>query len=466
VQLVGHDSSVLSEPYVVNAPELWWAQGDLGSAASPGGWIRLFGRGLTLPTEGWERKRCVVCELDGVVNALVQAKEQEDVDWQLVASLATQAERLATTQLLLQQQNKESPGGGTPTLTMTADAPGAHSIVLHASASRLSTFSAEFAVPVATPPGNYSILLSNGQAATSLRWFLSPQQPSRSTVEVRGDRQQSARTFRVTDYGCSGGINHTNPKDITSAEPIDCTTAINRALAAASEHSPAPSTVLFGPGRWYLQPPLLLPDGVTIAGDSMSTTALYFSQESVNKTFTATPEGMPPALIGAAESPAAVVGAHDGISTTTFGVQDMCIYSLSYYSAVINISASTSNVVVRRVRIRANAFNGRNADTRRVPWQETIGGNGPPVILLQGSNSQITDCDIYATWIAIASHGHYGSSSPAHSSRFTLIRNNSIHNGGACFWADQAKEVIFEDNLCSGISPMSGGNGIMTYGGG
>lgn len=47
-----------------------------------------------------------------------------------------------------------------------------------------------------------------------------------------------------------------------------------------------------------------------------------------------------------------------------------------------------------------------------------------------------------------------------------LIRNNTIENGGACFWADQAKQVIFEDNLCSGISQMSGGNGIMTYGGG
>lgn len=38
--------------------------------------------------------------------------------------------------------------------------------------------------------------------------------------------------------------------------------------------------------------------------------------------------------------------------------------------------------------------------------------------------------------------------------------------GGACYWADQAKEVIFEENLCCGNSPMSGGNGIMTYGGG
>ena len=471
VQLLGDGGSELSETFLVNAPELWWAQGDRGAAASPGGWIRLFGRGLTLPRDERERQRCVPCELDGVVHALVQVREQEDVDWQLVASLAAQAERLATTQRLLQQQAETGGGGsGATTLNITTDAPGSHSIVLQASARRLSTFSAEFVVPVATPPGNYSVSLSNGQAATGLSWFLSPQQPARHVIEIRAARQQSARTFRVADYGCAGGINRTNPKDLTSAEPVDCTAAINRALVAAAQHSPAPSTVLFGPGRWYLQPPLLLPDGVTIAGDSMSTTALYFAQVSVNTSFANPPAGMP-ALIGPTESPAAAAAAaaaavRDGTSTTSFGIQDMCIYALSYYSTVINISASTSGVAVRRVRIRANAFNGRNGDTRRVPWQDTIGANGPPVILLQGTSSEIVDCDIYATWLAIASHGHYGPSSPAHSSRFTLIRNNTIWNGGACFWADQAKEVIFEGNTCSGISPMSGGNGIMTYGGG
>lgn len=35
-----------SEPFVLNAPEVWWAHGDLGEDASPGGWLRLFGRSL------------------------------------------------------------------------------------------------------------------------------------------------------------------------------------------------------------------------------------------------------------------------------------------------------------------------------------------------------------------------------------------------------------------------------------
>lgn len=39
-------SGETSQPFVLNAPEVWWMQGDLGTHASPGGWVRLFGRCL------------------------------------------------------------------------------------------------------------------------------------------------------------------------------------------------------------------------------------------------------------------------------------------------------------------------------------------------------------------------------------------------------------------------------------
>lgn len=39
-------SGASSEPFVLNAPETWWLHGDQGAAASPGGWLRLFGRCL------------------------------------------------------------------------------------------------------------------------------------------------------------------------------------------------------------------------------------------------------------------------------------------------------------------------------------------------------------------------------------------------------------------------------------
>ncbi len=35
-----------------NRPQVWWAQGDRGTTASPGGWIRVFGRNLGMKTPG------------------------------------------------------------------------------------------------------------------------------------------------------------------------------------------------------------------------------------------------------------------------------------------------------------------------------------------------------------------------------------------------------------------------------
>jgi hypothetical protein len=41
------DTGLVSEPFILNEPVVWWLHGDLGGDASPGGWLRLFGRCLS-----------------------------------------------------------------------------------------------------------------------------------------------------------------------------------------------------------------------------------------------------------------------------------------------------------------------------------------------------------------------------------------------------------------------------------
>lgn len=40
---------------LLNRPTVWWAQGDLGTTATPGGWLRLFGKCLSSPSAQMER---------------------------------------------------------------------------------------------------------------------------------------------------------------------------------------------------------------------------------------------------------------------------------------------------------------------------------------------------------------------------------------------------------------------------
>jgi hypothetical protein len=142
----------------------------------------------------------------------------------------------------------------------------------------------------------------------------------------------------VSDYGCAGGTNKTvgNP---AKADPIDCTAAAQRAINAAGSHAAANTVVYFGVGRWYLQPPLLLPDGVVVRGDSMETTALYFAQQTMLSA---------PLAVIAAAAPS-VLSASSNSNTSSFGIEDLTVYNLGYYKAIVNISTSTK---VRRLEVQ------------------------------------------------------------------------------------------------------------------
>ena len=55
-----------SAPVTLNLPDVWWSQGDSGDAASPGGWLRVFGKSLKLGGQS----RAVLRGADGAALAL------------------------------------------------------------------------------------------------------------------------------------------------------------------------------------------------------------------------------------------------------------------------------------------------------------------------------------------------------------------------------------------------------------
>lgn len=209
VQVIDADTgTVLSNTYIVNKPELWWVQGDQGDSASPGGWIRLFGRGIALSNM---TSAGPSYELREIASAISHASDRGD--WESLVLLARRAEMLATAKV-------ESSSVQTRLNLTSTDG---NTVVVNANLQRLSTFSAEFTLPKSLPVGNYSVVLSNGQASTQLGWFMEPTQPSKNWIEVQIPfvHTQSPKSFRVTDFGCSGGINSTNEDDPTSGEPVD-----------------------------------------------------------------------------------------------------------------------------------------------------------------------------------------------------------------------------------------------------
>ena len=70
-----------SAPFVLNEPTPWWVQGDRGRAASPGGWLRVFGRSLSFD----EKAQIALKQGDDHIELPLQQQDQ----WSVTAPLPT-----------------------------------------------------------------------------------------------------------------------------------------------------------------------------------------------------------------------------------------------------------------------------------------------------------------------------------------------------------------------------------------
>ena len=183
---------------------------------------------------------------------------------------------------------------------------------------------------------------------------------------------------QVSDYGCKGGVNGTGAGDDAhpSGFPVNCSAAVAAAIKAAGANGGG--TVFFGPGRWYVDGPLLLPQGVLLKGARMDLTAIYFA-ESTSETRPGNHSA--PASLIATDGRPCTEHCTEQPDAPRFGVEDLAIYVLGYYKNVIDIRVDTVGVRIRRVRIRANAFHcqargseGGPGGGRSVPWTFQGGG--------------------------------------------------------------------------------------------
>ena len=60
----GRANSSCSNELTINEADLWWVSGDAGNRSTPGGWVRLFGRGLSFDSyaSGTPRGDIVILE--------------------------------------------------------------------------------------------------------------------------------------------------------------------------------------------------------------------------------------------------------------------------------------------------------------------------------------------------------------------------------------------------------------------
>lgn len=316
-------------------------------------------------------------------------------------------------------------------------------------------FAASFPLPPTLASGDYNVEVSNGFGGEAtwvgLASFLAANDTANSTVSVRPPRQWTngkTQTFDVTRYGCAGTIE------------CDSTAAVRAALAAADSNGGG--VVYFPRGQYYLMSTddgIQLGPGVNIKGAGMDLTAIYFKEQQIDN-HTAGFTAAPSSYINYNSTSALASGGPNA-------VEDLCFYITMYYNSLVNLPPQHDGFRMRRVRVRAVAFHA--GDETKSPGRGPPGKPGRvtnftysqlgPLIHVFGKNWEVSDCDLYA------SDKVFRTDSPV-AARYGLVARNRIWFGSTVHWFDQIKQVIFEENTCTGISLVSGGSNIDTYGSG
>lgn len=232
-----------SNTIVANAPAVWWVQGDGGSMATAGGWLRAFGHGLALPqlddSDGSAARTRPHLALQALSQRLAAATQRND--WAEAAELAQQAAALAS-----KQKSATTAAALATTLTLTPQLAASDLVDATApiviTASNATEYAAWFAVPETVPPGRYQVAISNGAASGALASYYDHLQPNVTTVEIKSPEANAwgSKVVHVTEHGCVASL--TNYSD-----QIDCTDAFLSAIEVRN----APLFPLFPPSSHF-----------------------------------------------------------------------------------------------------------------------------------------------------------------------------------------------------------------------
>ena len=314
-----------SAPWILNAAQPWWVQGDCGDTATPGGWLRVFGTSIAVLPPSVTALRARIHQIRDSMSSLATAVADVTADDSAFARSA--AELL---ELRARLAAEEQPATVLRLTPVTGGAP----VDITATASNASTWSAYFPLPAGLPTGSYNVSVSNSHGGTTAGWtpldsFVSQAQPHVASVVVAPPRSwPGASRFTVAT------------RSLPCRQPCNSSDdAVAAALAAAA--ASGGGTVYFPRGQYFLTRAIIVPPSTVLAGERMDLVALYFA-EATNTT-------APPAYFSAAVAP-------NSTSTVSWGVQDLTVYVSAFHHNIFDAGNTTDGFFLRRVRTRINAF--------------------------------------------------------------------------------------------------------------
>ena len=296
----------------------------------------------------------------------------------------------------------------------------------------------------------YRLEVSNGlgvSASTStwqpVSFFASPDQPAVDAVTVMVPRAWKSEIFTVDCDWANKNV-FERPCGWVGARSTE---QVNAALAKAKANGGG--VVHLPRGQYYVDGPLVVPDGTVLRGEAQHLVSVYFREDN--------PDTSPkPGYI------------HANNSAAAWAVTDLTVYVTHHYYSVFYVEPTCGDWTLQRVRVRAVAwaFLGdadKGANGRGYRLTNFSRGDVGEVVYLDGTNNyKILDNDLLGTGIIIHTGGHGLNHGGAATNG--IVARNTIWNSNAAHWFDDIKQVIFEHNTIrpSGAE-LSWGNNIDNY---
>lgn len=441
-----------SAPYIINAAEAWWCQGDLGDKATPGGWIRVMGPSVAVPSAAVADLRTqirsvrdfLVSPVASTDDVYASASAVLGAASQLVA-LRAQLDALLSFNITLRLTNVQS--GSVQQLSVDP----------HVTTQYSAYFALPTNFPVDAAESQWYVDISNGLGDFArINMFLSPEQPSVSTVRIVNTVSAWPPTGPVFTVATTSMPTQPLPNGTYPNATSDA--AIAAALQAAA--AAGGGVVYFPRGYYFITQPIVVPARTVLAGAGMDVTAIVLMETNV----TTAPE------VWIWSNTTSDADADTFPTPSSWGLQDLSVFASAFHNIIIGVPNTTVGFLMRRVRTRVNAFASSNGvfTSTHNRWANWTLEQPGPLLALHGRIFEVTDCDLFSTYDVIQSMTTNWMCNKAvwpnncHGAFFGVVARNRIYNGGAAHFTNQWNQVIFENNYIHGISVIAMGQSIGT----
>ena len=464
------DSKDTSNTFYINKPELWWVQGDQGSWSSNGGWLRVFGKSMYFDQTGYIKEYHETYKK--IRRKFGNDKELNNNDFFSSLSLDDIIELQSLT-LRLKQLNElihDDAVTKPPKLRLTSVNKINKVVYLTGETINCTIWQGYFNIPSDIDLDEYTIEYSNGlnnyTVYTKLSMFVDQHNYGISSFKIDSSFTFPNKVFNISDY-----VQSTN--DIIYSQKngqigyhwdIPLSRAINAAISNGG------GTIYIPRGQYYFAKSIQVPNNTLLKGESKDLTILYFRERATSNKQPICYNDKDIDSSVSIKYPRYICGNYttDDNNQVRWGLKDFTFYISSYHNTVIEVHNRTNYFIMDNVRSRVNGFYYQTSNgvhqynifngSRTYRWANySIWSGLGELILVHGSNWQITNCDLMTDNIAINSF-QWDINIRRHSAKWGYVANNNLNNGasGGCHPMDAWQQVIVEYNICEGNSLLSG----------